>query len=143
MQKILRLCISAINVDIRTSYFRKLENQKKKWGDIKMKNRQRKDFRIITIILVLIGLVIVAILLKYPFKTKTIDNQEEVKEWLSDNCVCIERNNFGCAFGFELKGSSCFNETTTEYTNRIILCSKYNCDDVIYTFDNNTKKWEN
>ncbi|MBU0957785.1 MAG: hypothetical protein KKF56_03155 [Nanoarchaeota archaeon] len=49
------------------------------------------------------------------------------KDWLIENCECIERNHIVCPEGFEVVGDFCLNETQNQYTSRLLKCSKYQC----------------
>ncbi len=98
--------------------------------------------------LVVIGLVtvIVAFGLSLAGKQMTANaikeqqEQTEYREWLAENCECLEEERFFCNEGFVLNGSWCFKEEI--YTNRLKACSKYDCSGDIKDFNFELDKWE-
>ncbi|MBR9701733.1 hypothetical protein GOV13_02315 [Candidatus Pacearchaeota archaeon] len=83
--------------------------------------------------LYLIGLVVI-IILAGAFIIQSIYFEEDIpsKDWLVDNCDCIERNNFRCLNGFELDAENRLCRGDGSVTNVILGCSKYNCTGEVY-----------
>lgn len=111
------------------------------------------------IILLIIGLVGSLIVVERIIAENTSKAQEEYKDWLSNNCDCVEKKKPRCPVGFELSDNEkmckkeairCPTETgwylegvceeITYYTNRLLSCSQYNCSGKIVNFTNG--KWQ-
>lgn len=70
--------------------------------------------------------------------------QEDYKEWLAENCKCLERKIIECPEGyapFEDK-PFCYNQSLNKITNRYLICSKYECKDGIRDFNFDANKWD-
>ena len=72
------------------------------------------------------------------------ENQEaqEYQEWLVENCDCLKRERITCPTGFEMLNQTCRNEDAGTYTNKLLICSEYNCSGEIKLWNNETEKWE-
>lgn len=70
---------------------------------------------------------------------KELQEQVEYREWLAENCECLEQNRFFCNKDFLLNGSWCSNGK--QYTNRLKACSMYNCSGEIKEFNFELDKW--
>lgn len=60
--------------------------------------------------------------------------------WLVDNCNCTERNNLKCPEGFVLESDIRLCRNKSEVTNVLLGCSKYDCNEEIYSWIN--EKWQ-
>ncbi len=98
--------------------------------------------KIIIVLGILILLIIVFLTIKATITANLIKQQEEqekqkqkemsnYKDWLVENCKCIEQNITLCPKNYKLVGSVCRNETLKTFTNQLLACSKYNCTEEI------------
>lgn len=117
-----------------------LDKEMKGGETIKMKKRIRNSILIagfvfiVALLLIFIGNQINANAIK---EKQAIENYTE---WLAETCNCLERNIISCSERFELKNNIC---TDGEYiTNKLLICSKYNCSGEIKLWNNKTEKWE-
>lgn len=62
--------------------------------------------------------------------------EENYKDWLVENCACVERNSTFCDSGYELNENFCVNETLNTFTNVLKGCSKYECSGTNVTLSN-------
>lgn len=96
-------------------------------------------FVIFLVVILIIGINSGDFLLKKSRAEIDVDKVYE-REYLVDNCECIERNIYSCAFeGYEYKEGACRNNDT--FTNAVRLCSKFSCSGQIVKV--NETFWEN
>lgn len=112
---------------------RKMKGRKKQ--DIKQVAKQQTNkknvdyWKIVQIIVfaALLALVIIIVLLQYLEHKK-----EERKQWLIDNCKCIEwEGELSCQEGYDLEGEVCVNADEDTFTNSLISCSRYQCENFV------------
>jgi len=84
--------------------------------------------KISIIAVVILALIVVGFKLTGFYSS--VDKSIPDKDWMVDNCDCIERNNLKCKEGYELKERICVKDNLV--TNVLLGCSKYDCDGTIY-----------
>lgn len=119
--------------------------KKEKKKKIKLSSSNR-TILIILSILVIISLLTAGILKLMSDKE---DNNStgtglSIEEFYSsENCRCLERNDFRCSnssWQLDIENRRCTNGKT--FTNVIAGCSQYECLGIIYQLNAETKKWE-
>jgi len=74
-----------------------------------------------------------------------LQEQEDYRVWLYENCACLERKLYSCWDGFELNkdGDRCVSLDGKSYTRRLISCSKYDCHNGdIRSYDFEKNQWD-
>ena len=95
---------------------------------------KEKMWRLILVLFLLVAVVAFGIFSEKVLIGKVVEetNVDKVyeKDYIRENCECVERNIFVCGFeGFEYGGEFC--EKGKEITNPIRKCSKFDCSGYI------------
>ena len=109
-------------------------------------NQKRIERKILITILIIILLIFLPFLLIINFiensANKKIQEQEDYYDLLVDNCECIANEKLACSKGFVLNETARLCRTEGKYTNVLLGCSQFNCEDEIVNWNNQTKLWE-
>lgn len=90
-------------------------------------NNKKQKFAIGSLLAIIVVLIFVVIFLSSQLNKKLEVKAD--KEWLIQNCQCIEwEGEKKCPAGFELKKDTCINDTEKKFTNVLVACSKYECE---------------
>ncbi len=110
--------------------------------DTNDKKLLRNTILIFGIIVVLLGVVIIT---NKVMTANAIKELENYKQWLSDNCECLEHSISKCSLdGFEYNKTRnfCVNKDKKQVTYPTLGCSQYNCSNEIILWNNETEMWE-
>ena len=92
---------------------------------IKSGNKNAVTASLVAVIIILV-LVQAYSIFYYTNKINAEYSKNPDREWLIDNCKCVEYNGIPhCLEGFELVKGVCRNGTSI--SNRLIACSRYKC----------------
>jgi hypothetical protein len=115
--------------------------KKQKNEEIKRKEN-RKNLFLIVLIIISISVCLISL---DTIINRNIEREQlatsNYSQWLSQHCVCLEKNLIYCPEGYSLVGKLCLNKTIS--TPTLNGCSKYNCAGQIKLFDVTLQKWQN
>jgi hypothetical protein len=105
----------------------------------------KKEIAAVLILVTLIGVLITVDKVITANAVKEQKAQENYSDWLADNCECTARERLKCGPGFELVDGErlCVKDAEGKkvYTNVILGCSEYTCEDFVVTWNVDTNKW--
>jgi hypothetical protein len=110
--------------------------------DANDKKLLRNTILIFGIIVVLLGVVIIV---NKVMTANAIKELEGYKEFLSENCECLENSIPKCSlegFEYDKVRNLCVKKDKKLVTYPTLGCSKYDCSGEIKLWNNETLKWE-
>lgn len=104
----------------------------------KSENKNAVTLALIAAVVILV-LALAYSIFYYASKISAGYSKNPDREWLIDNCKCVEYNGIPhCFEGFELVRGFCRNGT--DITNRLISCSKYKCPEYFVEINESLKE---
>lgn len=93
-------------------------------------NNKKQKFMIGSLLAIIVVLIFVIV-----FLSSQLNKKLEVKadrDWLIQNCQCVEwEGEKRCPSGFEFLNDTCVNNTEKKFTNFLVACSKYECENYL------------